>query len=336
VITQLRSASHLLIRILNLENQPSLISSPGGSGYFFFPAASLLQKLGLRRKPIDDWTDKEQSQMQKCYQTCFDRFEAHILKSEAMGKAVVVKEHAFMMSDPSILDCLISGRSNAAPACAVNIPEKYGNSPTHTNGNVTVMPDQFLATFLPIFLIRHPALMYPSMHRALRDMQGAKAAAEPRQMKMQMSLRPTVALYKWYVETLRANGLTEYGGEPWPIVLEADDIMVEPSPAVERVCELAGLDKTLLKYTWDVATPEELAKLPDKRFQRMISTLSESTGIRQDKLAKGIVIVDEVEKWKAEFGEEQARMLEKRVKQSMPDYEYLKSKRLDPLLSAQT
>jgi hypothetical protein len=36
----------------------------------------------------------------------------------------------------------------------------------------------------------------------------------------------------------------------------------------------------------------------------------------------------EAAKWKVEFGEEIAQMIEKAVRDSMPDYEYLKARRI--------
>lgn len=60
----------------------------------------------------------------------------------------------------------------------------------------------------------------------------------------------------------------------------------------------------------------------------MLKTLHGSGGIVQGKTSKGLDIATEAEKWKAEFGEENAIELEKIVRANMPDYEYMLARRL--------
>ena len=62
----------------------------------------------------------------------------------------------------------------------------------------------------------------------------------------------------------------------------------------------------------------------------MMSSLSASKGVIKDKAPANIDIAAEAAKWKVEFGEEVAQIIEKAVWDSMPDYEYLKSKRITP------
>jgi hypothetical protein len=53
-----------------------------------------------------------------------------------------------------------------------------------------------------------------------------------------------------------------------------------------------------------------------------------STTINTKKTAGDIDINEEGRKWRDEFGEEDAQMIEKYVRAAMSDYEFLKSKRL--------
>ena len=62
----------------------------------------------------------------------------------------------------------------------------------------------------------------------------------------------------------------------------------------------------------------------------MLSTLSASTGIVEGKTSNDLDIDKEVKKWKVEFEEEGGAHIEKWVRDAMPDYEYLKSRRLRP------
>jgi hypothetical protein len=61
-----------------------------------------------------------------------------------------------------------------------------------------------------------------------------------------------------------------------------------------------------------------------------MGTLNASTGIQTDKLSAGINIDAEAKKWKAEFGEYSGREIEKKVREAMGDYEWLKSRRTIP------
>jgi hypothetical protein len=60
----------------------------------------------------------------------------------------------------------------------------------------------------------------------------------------------------------------------------------------------------------------------------MLSTLSASTGIIKDKTPTAVDVDAEVKQWKEEFGEEVAAKLETLVRDAMPDYEYLRSRRI--------
>jgi hypothetical protein len=60
----------------------------------------------------------------------------------------------------------------------------------------------------------------------------------------------------------------------------------------------------------------------------MTVTLRASKGIIKEKAPATVDIDVEAEKWKEEFGPEAAAMVEKAVRDAMPDYEYLKERRL--------
>ena len=72
----------------------------------------------------------------------------------------------------------------------------------------------------------------------------------------------------------------------------------------------------------------ELSQLPNDTARRMISTLTSSSGIMPDKTSTNIDIDAEANKWREEFGVEIAGYLDMWVRAAMPDYEYLKDRRL--------
>lgn len=60
----------------------------------------------------------------------------------------------------------------------------------------------------------------------------------------------------------------------------------------------------------------------------MKSTIMASSGIVEGKSAQYIDIDQEAQKWKVEFGVDEGKKMEGWVRAAMPDYEYLKAKRL--------
>ncbi|MCJ1366812.1 hypothetical protein MMC16_005942 [Acarospora aff. strigata] len=104
--------------------------------------------------------------------------------------------------------------------------------------------------------------------------------------------------------------------------------MIEPE-VVLRYSEIVRLDPTKLKFSWEPAGKGELDKMPGTE-RRMRSTISASAGIVQGKTSTNLDIVEEAKKWRLEFGEEEGEKIEKWVRAAMPDYEYMKAKRLRP------
>lgn len=62
--------------------------------------------------------------------------------------------------------------------------------------------------------------------------------------------------------------------------------------------------------------------------QRMLSTISASSGIITGKTWINLDIDTGAKKWKEEFGEQEGENVERLVRAAMPDYEFMKAKRL--------
>jgi hypothetical protein len=179
-------------------------------------------------------------------------------------------------------------------------------------------------TFRPTFLIRHPALVFPSNYRTLFDLGGAEAAQNEAYHVIEMTMHWSRALYDWYTAQKTISSQTT--PSPWPIILDADDIMREPD-TVRRYSQILGLDPEKLRFEWAPADESELKKMGGVE-RRMRSTIAASGSIIQGKTAEGIDINLEATKWKKEFGEEEGRKIEEWVRKAMPDYEYMREKRL--------
>ncbi|KAL9107268.1 MAG: hypothetical protein Q9227_007809 [Pyrenula ochraceoflavens] len=328
LITYPRVASNLLVKILSVHDQPDVITNDVGGGYFFLPAFLLGQKHKLRDKQIDEWSAEEKDQMKSAYQEAVDKLESFVQRAKTENKVLFVKEHAEFMADPTKLSGFAWENHPNEPAWRLQLPQAYGSPPSHSSLNDTLLPDDFLRQWRPVFLIRHPALVFPSLYRAMTDSEGFGAAEEKREpFNMGMTLRWSRRLYDLYTTLLPSSS-------PWPTVIDADDVINEPQVLI-RLCRLMGLDETKMQFSWEQVPEsqrEHLAKTVSPMVRRMMSTLWASEGIMKDKTPKAEAIDVEVEaaKWRKEFGESEGRQLEEWVRKALPDYEFLRGKRLMP------
>jgi predicted transcriptional regulator len=68
--------------------------------------------------------------------------------------------------------------------------------------------------------------------------------------------------------------------------------------------------------------------MPSQYVKAMLSTLHESTGVVPGKTWDDVDLDTEAKKWREEFNESNAELLEELVRAAIPDYEYLKTKGL--------
>ncbi|EEP76277.1 predicted protein [Uncinocarpus reesii 1704] len=322
-----RSASNLLVRMLGLDEQPK-VAQRWLHGYFYIQMWFLADKLGLRTKNVDDWTEHERFEMRKGYQECFNKVEEHLADAEKEDKIVVDKEHSYYLLEPASQFKFHFGADKVSePEWMLDIPEKYGPNKTRSEGNITLFSDEYLDSWKPVILIRHPALMFPSYYRAMTDILKMESREIDEGLKKDLdlilSLYCSRNLYDWY-----AKRLGKSDPESWPILLDADDVIGTPE-IVLKLSDIMGLDRDSLLFTWGEATVETNGSLSD-RVKRMTSTLSASTGVIQTKIAGDLDIDVEARKWREEFGEEVGMHMERWVRAAMPDYEYLREQRLRP------
>jgi hypothetical protein len=289
----------------------------------------LSNQLKNRGKHVEEWTQDERNQMMQSYQNCFNELEERLMTAKAEGKIVFVKEHSYFISEPTAQTRFLFGQNSVKESpWTVQVPSTYALEVTRSSLNETVLPDEFLKTLLPTFLIRHPALAFPSHYRTFIDNDGVEATkTEGAQLALIMTLHWTRTLYDWYTHHLRKSESGSYGDVNWPLVLDADDIMTEPEVIV-RFCDIVGMDPTKLQFTWTPASKEELDQFHSDVVRRMLSTLLASAGIIREKTSANLDIDAEAKKWKEEFGECEGEKIEKWVRAAMPDYEFMKAKRL--------
>ena len=322
LLTYPRTASNLLLRILALEDQPSLVE--GGKNEYLF-APTMEWRTGQNKtagKHISEWTGIQISGLKESYQTCFEALQEQLDKATAQQKDVYIKEHVPWLIEPVAETRFLYGDS-ASYERAWMVETSYGNS--RSKFNETIFPDEFLRIWLPTFLIRHPALVFPSNYRTCLDNEG-QDIARSEMHALEMTIHWSRTLYDWYTEPPEINLPTTSSLEHWPIILDADDIITQPDIVI-KYAEIVGFDITKLKSSWDPSSKQELDAMSAVE-KRMKSTLLSSSSIVKEKASADIRIETEMLQWRTEFGDDEAQRMEGWVRAAMPDYEYLRARRL--------
>ncbi|UPL02781.1 hypothetical protein LCI18_013715 [Fusarium solani-melongenae] len=308
LVTSPRTASNLLVRILNFEGQGARpIKS---SGYFWLP--SIPKRYAVQGKPMSEWTTEEKKDIDEVEQQCFDNLLDYINKAEIECQLVLFKEHALLLNHPFFESEFAHGKGTT-----IGEPTVLGSG-TRSSLNKTVLSDEFLKTFKPTFLIRHPALSLASMYRAARSDVFGRTDKQPSIIERSSIWNRT--LFDFYEADHNNSGER-------PLVLDADDMMTSPE-LMSKYARLAGLDPDKLVFSWERASQEELSSM-SAMARMMLSSLSASDSVNLDKVAGNLDIAKEAAKWRAEFGDEDGSKLESWVRAAMSDYEYIRSKRLN-------
>lgn len=251
--------------------------------------------------------------MKATFEKCVQELETVCGKAGEEGKDVVVKEHVNWLLNPAAEGKWAFSEKEVREG--EWIVDSLGT--TRTSGNETVFSNEFLRTWSPTFLIRHPALVFPSNYRTLFDLHGAEAAKNEAYHAIEMTMRWSRGLYDWY---------TAYSPDSaFPVILDADDIMLDAS-IVRRYAQLLGLDPEKLRFQWSPAKEEELKNL-GRAARRMVSTIAASKGVVEGKTGLGVDIGDEAVKWRKEFGDEEGNRIEAWVRNAMGDYAYMRERR---------
>lgn len=218
---------------------------------------------------------------------------------ETQNKALFLHEHPHFALDPELALSFALKDWNCGPI----LPAR----------NYTMIPEDLmlLPGTVPIFTIRHPALIVPSAYRAMSEFEDS---ANRSNLIVASTLNWARELYDWYL----AKGFE-------PLVAEAEDYMTNPK-MVKNLAKKAGLDPEQCIFEWPAATREEQAQM-FPRYVQLQQSLLNSTGLLQGKDRRNVVIEDEMQKWREEFGDQNAIFVKELVHASMPHYEYLRSRK---------
>lgn len=222
------------------------------------------------------------------------------------GQQVFVKEHVCMLTSPDELFAYGYGEDYDGKTLL-----KLGRDGESKHTNPTFLPDNFLLAMQPVFQIRHPVLMFPSLVRAQSKVLPNSRPSVPR-LVVTLTLRGSRALFDWYLNHPAALA---------PKVIDADDIMKDRE-AVRQLCREIDFDPDAVQYEWETREEKDPAKAA------FLSTIAASTGIRPGLEARCVDLEAEKVKWMEEFGEQDGTDLANAVEAALPDYEYLLSHRV--------
>ncbi|KAJ5912783.1 hypothetical protein N7504_001666 [Penicillium tannophilum] len=335
-----RTASNLLLKVLNIPNQPNTYSNEKG-GYFFYPAFMSAVSDGYMEKPAAQWTEQEKQKVKAVYQSCVDNLEIAAAQAEASNKMMFIKEHAFWIFGPAAVQKKLTGVHNEEflNAFRVHTPEKYGSLGTYPSSNETIFSDEYLRSWQMGFVIRHPALSLPSFWRALLKFTKQGIIDEDA-----MEVTTVTSMGMCWARSLYDWCLEQHGLSRPPPVVDAYDLINKPG-AVVRFAEETGLDPKVLQFEWESQDHEKKSNFWASDHAKasagddfegshiraanvMLTTLSNSSGMIKNRTPAEVDIAVEAERWKVEFGSQAAEFILKAVLESMPDYEYLKARRI--------
>lgn len=334
LITHPRVASHLLIKILNLEEQR--VPPIHGGGYFFKNPFVFGAENKLLSKNISTWTEEERTAMRERYEKSFSELQNWVQNAEANDQVAFVKEHTIFMADPVCLTKYLYGDTELPEHWQVGSANRETGSHKSTL-NKTVLPDEFLLSFMPTFLVRHPALAFPSFIRPYTSIIGMFTEGEEAldlvvEVEPFMTFQWIRTMFQFFTENASSNssnGSTKAAHDHHPLVLDADDVLDSPEIVLDYA-KLIGLDPEKLTLSWSPATEQLIARISQDRWSGFVSTIVRSSGILKGKSAQILDLEVETKKWTVEFGETFGEKLVGWVKAAMNDYEFFRERRLRP------
>ncbi|GAB1198659.1 hypothetical protein APSETT444_007987 [Aspergillus pseudonomiae] len=308
--------------MLSLEQQENAISNEKG-GYFFWDSFIKGRTTNSTYTPIEDWTTQQTEEMQQVFQDDFNRWESTSRLAESQGKLFFAKEHIQWFADPAaISDHLSHSESHTPSPVNIKIPTSYGTPHEFSPNNLTIFPDHYLETWRLTFLIRHPALAFPSFYRAMRELE-KEEFAQPHEMRPLMELNATLRwtrlLYDWCCQHQGEANIGCARDTRYPLVLDAQDIIHHPD--------------ILARSEWNVPNQKVENGTTKKTSHRspekvMKSTLENSSHVLKNRTPIIVDIGVERKGWDQEFGIDFGEQMEKWVREAMPDYNYLRARRL--------
>ncbi|XWW97827.1 hypothetical protein V2A60_005814 [Cordyceps javanica] len=308
-----RTLSNLLVKLLSQQQGWE------ESGYYLHNAYMYAYENFSQSVDAEAPPEKRQEYVRQLRES-FAKMEAAREAAHNNGNALFLKSHCAQIWEPSILFEATKDGEYAAEFTLFDEPP--GAAPPRTNP--TMLTDAYLLSFVPVFLVRHPALMVDSWWRTeTRAGSPPDPALTTRARAHGLGLARQ--LYDWYAGLAAASddeAATAPGRPGVPIVVDADDVL--EGDAVHRLARTVGMDPAQVLESWAPRSTEGLVPL----HKSYVQGIWESTGVDKSKSARCLDLEAKYRGWRETYGDEVGGFMVKLTESYLPDYEYLKSKRL--------
>lgn len=338
VATHPRACSTAFERVFMTRRETmQCVHEPFGDAYYFGP-----ERLAERYEK-DTKSREESGYADSTFRTIFDR----IAKENTEGKRVFIKDMAQYWIPPNNKPATIAPSLNNYKRGVGTDTLALSPSTTRTNqdgppypyptkgepNNPTVVPKDLLASFHFTFLIRHPRNSIPSYYRCTIPPLDAVTGF--------YNFRPDEAGYdelRRLFDYLRSegqvgpklageatNGTNGHNGGVEICLIDADDLLDNPSGIIEAYCKSTGIKYEPEMLTWDTEEDHAYAKETFEKWRGFHDDAIESRELKARTHKKGVKSDEEYFKeWTEKYGEEGAKTIRDTVKANLEDYEYLK------------
>jgi len=341
--THPRACSTAFERVFMTRKDLKCVHEPFGDAYYFGP-----ERLGYRYEgPENEQAREESGYANSTFRSIFDR----IAKDNAEGKRAFIKDMAQYWIPPqgkprptAICPSMSNYRrgvgTNTNELSPVQTREDQSREPYPYDtrveeGNPTVLPRDLLATYHFIFLIRHPKYSIPSYHRCtlppLDQLTGwdylrkdEAGYSELREL-FDYLRKERIVGPKSAGQTGETNGTNGNSQGVEICVIDADEMLDNPSGMIEAVCKTTGIDYKPEMLGWDTEEDQALAKREFEKWKGFHEDAIDSTELRA-RTHKKAQTTDEQDDaaWKEKYGEEGAKFIRETVDENLEHYEYLK------------
>ncbi|KAF2492291.1 hypothetical protein BU16DRAFT_515107 [Lophium mytilinum] len=339
VATHPRACSTAFERVfMTRRDTLQCVHEPFGDAFYFGP-----ERLSERYEK-DEKERVASGFSESTFKTIFDRIE----RENTEGKRLFIKDITHYLVPPSgapasIAPSLASYKrgvgtdTTSLPTPPISSPSSDSGPPYPYNtkpepGNPTVVPTELLKSFHFTFLIRHPRASIPSYFRCtvppLDEVTGF------------YNFMPSEAGYdevRRVFDYLREIGEVgpKVAGQPGQegkegsgveiCVVDADDLLDNPSGMIKEYCRSVGLEYTPDMLKWESEEDHRIAKEAFEKWKGFHEDAIDSTELKP-RLHKKSPKSDEqlYAEWTDKFGEEGAKVIKETVEANIPDYEYLK------------
>ncbi|KAF2874064.1 P-loop containing nucleoside triphosphate hydrolase protein [Massariosphaeria phaeospora] len=342
VATHPRACSTAFERVfMTRRDTLQCVHEPFGDAYYFGP-----ERLAERYEE-DEKARLESGYSDSTYRTIFDR----IASEHSEGKRAFIKDMAQYWIPPNqkpstVAPSLANYRrgvgtdTTALTPPTTRSPHDGPPYPYHTDGepnNPTVIPADLLANFHFAFLIRHPRNSIPSYYRCtvppldkitgFYNFRPDEAGYDELRrlfdyLRNEGQVGPRFANQDSASETSGTNG-THSGVEI--CVIDADDLLENPSSIIEAFCKSTGIKYEPEMLTWDNEEEHRVAKEAFEKWKGFHEDAINSTELKARTHKKTVKTDDQLlAEWTDKYGEEGAKLILDTVKANEKDYEYLK------------